>query len=69
MFASYNLHRVPENLGSDLIHVTFLIDGKIDWDYERKAKAFYPFTPEGYKKAEQAGKRYLKKMKANGFEI
>lgn len=68
MKASYNLFPAPKNLG-DLIHIVFLIDGKIDWDYEKRAKAFYPSTPEGYKKAEQAGSRYLKKMKANGFEI
>lgn len=68
MRASYNLHRVSENLG-ELIHITFLIDGRIDWDYERRAKAFYPSTPEGYKKAERAGTRYLNKMKANGFDV
>ena len=68
MKASYNIFKAPDNLGEQ-IHIVFLIDGKIDWDYERRVKAFYPMTPEGYKKAEQAGQRYLKKMKTNGFEV
>lgn len=36
-----------------------------NWLYERRAKLFYRTKAE----AEKAGKRYLKKMQKDGFEI
>lgn len=68
MKASYTITEAPANLGNQL-YIDFLIDGKSDWNHARRAKAFYPATEEGRKKAEAAGKRYLKKMQENGFTV
>lgn len=69
MKAEYRIIKNPEFLRlqdePDPYHVLFLCDGRLDWEYIRRAKVFYTTQKE----AEAAGKRYLRRMKKNGFEI
>ncbi len=68
MKATYRIENTPDNLiqkGFEKHYVWFLLDGHCDFEYERRAKCFY----RTLKEAEAAGKRYLKKMKKNGFEV
>lgn len=68
MKASYRISKTPEHLvriGTEPFYIQYLYDGYPDFDYERRAKSFY----ETEAKAIAAGKRYIRKMKKDGFEI
>lgn len=68
MKATYRIENTVQHLvemGAEKYYVWFLLDGHSDFEYERRAKCFYPTLKE----AEAAGKRYLKKMQKNGFDV
>lgn len=68
MKACYRIDKTPDHLvrmGTPPYCINFFVGGDIDRDYERRAKTFY----ETKASAHEAGKRYLRKMKKNGFEI
>ena len=68
MKASYKILNTPDNLiamGTKKFYVSFMYDGFSNYEYERRAKTFY----DNLKDANSAGKRYLKKMEKEGYEI
>lgn len=68
MKVSYKITNTPDHLlkmQTPKYYIRFLCDGTEDFEYSRRAKNFYPSLEE----AEAAGKRYLRKMKKNGFEV
>lgn len=68
MKASYRVSRTAEHLirmGTAPYYIEFFVGGDQDWDYARRARPFH----ETEAAAHEAGKRYLRKMKKNGFEI
>lgn len=68
MKASYRIRKTPDNLvrmGTAPYAIEYTVGNETDWEYDRRAKHFH----ETEKDAHQAGKRYLKKMQKNGFEI
>lgn len=68
MTATYKVNKTPNHLvqiQTPPYYIEYIVGGDTNWDYERRAKTFYD-TEEA---AHKAGKRYLRKMKQNGFEI
>lgn len=68
MTASYRIFNTPDNLvrmGTEPFVINYLVDGRTNYEYERRAKLFYKTRED----ADVAGKRYLKKMKKDGFDI
>lgn len=68
MTATYSIYRTSDNLtkmGTAPFAIAYICGGVEDWEYERRTKNFYNTIEEAHK----AGKRYLRKMKNNGFEV
>lgn len=68
MLATYRISKTPKNLrdmGVAEYTINYICGGETDWEYERRARLFYDNVYEAVK----AGKRYIKKMKNNGFEV
>ena len=68
MTATYRVSKTAEHLtrmGTAPYYIEFFVGDDPDWDYARRAKPFY----ETKEKAHEAGNRYLRKMKKNGFEV
>lgn len=68
MKASYRVSRTAEHLirmGTAPYYIEFFVGGDQDWEHARRARPFH----ETEAAAHEAGKRYLRKMKKNGFEI
>jgi hypothetical protein len=72
MTATYRIEKTPAHLvkmGTAPYIIRYYVglgcDWSSDWEYERRAKVFHETEAEAHK----AGKRYLKKMKDNGFEV
>lgn len=69
MKATYRIHKTPDHLirmGVDPFYIEYIVGSDTDWDYTNRCrKFFFPTQSE----AEKAGKRYLAKMKKNGFQI
>lgn len=68
MKASYKVSQTPDHLvriGTAPYTIEYIVGGDQDWEYARRAKPFH----ETEAAAHEAGKRYLRKMKKNGFEI
>ena len=68
MTATYKIGKTPDNLlkmGTAPYFINYIVGGESNWEYERRAKIFHETEEDAHK----AGKRYLKKMKLNGFEI
>lgn len=68
MKASYRIHKTPDHLvrmGTAPYAIDYIVGGEQNWEYDRRAKHFH----ETEEKAHEAGKRYLRKMKKDGFEI
>ena len=68
MIASYTILNTPDNLvrmGTAPFVIKYSVDGRTNFEYERRAKLFYKTEVE----ADKAGKRYLRKMKKDGFDI
>ena len=66
MTASYEIYKTHFN--DNLYVCAFKVDGHIDSGACRTSGTGIKIY-ESKAKAEAAGKRYLKKMKANGFEV
>ena len=68
MKASYKVRKTEPHLlrlGTAPYYIEYFVGNDQDWDYGRRAKHFHETEAEAHK----AGKRYLKKMQKNGFEI
>lgn len=68
MKATYRIRKTPDNLikmGAAPYNINYIVGDRTDWEYERRAKHFHETEAAAHK----AGKRYLRKMKENGFEI
>lgn len=68
MTAGYRIRKTPDHLvrmGTAPYYIEYIVGGDTNWEYDRRAKHFH----ETEEKAHEAGKRYLRKMKQNGFEI
>ena len=68
MKASYRVRKTVDHLvrmGTEPYTIEFFVDNDQDWEYARRAKPFH----ETEAKAHEAGKRYLRKMKKNGFTV
>ena len=68
MKASYKVRKTCDHLvrmGTAPYIIEYFVGDDQDWDYERRCKHFHETEAAAHK----AGKRYLKKMQKNGFEI
>lgn len=69
MKATYKVSKTPSHLvkmGTDPFTITYMVGNFPDWDYERKVRKHFYKTEVA---AHEAGKRYLRKMKKNGFTV
>lgn len=68
MKATYRIHKTPDHLvkmGTAPYFIEYFVGNDPDWDYDRRCKHFWQTEAEAHK----AGKRYLNRMKKNGFEV
>lgn len=68
MTATYKIVKTPQNLieiNTPKYYIVFVCGGVQDYEYTRRSKCFYGCVEDAVK----AGKRYLRKMKKNGFDV